>query len=146
MKQFILFYIVAVFTSYPSLESPKSYSLTVEIEGLKNSKGSALCAIYNQEGSIPDEKYKNFFRRDKISITQNSAVIFFEDLPRGKYAVSVLHDENNNQKIDKKFILPKEGIGFSNYTNFGLTNRPNFSKASFYLDKNKTVTIKMIYK
>ncbi|KXK35986.1 MAG: hypothetical protein UZ06_CHB003000174 [Chlorobi bacterium OLB6] len=69
----------------------------------------------------------------------------FTDLPEGTYAVSVLHDENNNGKIDKKFIVPKEGIGFSRITSIGLTNRPNFKKASFQLTGNKKITIHIIY-
>jgi uncharacterized protein (DUF2141 family) len=31
----------------------------------------------------------------------------------------LLHDENKNGKIDKGFILPKEGIGFSNFQSIG---------------------------
>jgi uncharacterized protein (DUF2141 family) len=56
-----------------------------------------------------------------------------------------LHDENSNGKIDKGLILPKEGIGFSNYSSIGLTNRPNFKKASFELTQNKTIKVKVIY-
>jgi uncharacterized protein (DUF2141 family) len=32
-----------------------------------------------------------------------------------KYAINILHDEDNNGKIKKGFVLPKEGMGFSNY-------------------------------
>ncbi|WP_317124951.1 DUF2141 domain-containing protein [Paenimyroides viscosum] len=42
-------------------------------------------------------------------------------------------------------MLPKEGIGFSNYQTIGLRNRPNFSKASFELNADKTVEVKVIY-
>ncbi|MGB5437669.1 MAG: DUF2141 domain-containing protein, partial [Maribacter sp.] len=66
--------------------------------------------------------------------------------PKGRYAINVLHDENEDGKIDKGLILPTEGIGFSNYTNIGLSNRPNFSKASFELHSDSRVSVKMIYK
>ena len=69
----------------------------------------------------------------------------FSHLPKGNYTVNILHDENNNGKIDKGLILPKEGIGFSNYSSIGLTNRPNFKKASFELTQNKTIKVKVIY-
>ena len=59
---------------------------------------------------------------------------------KGNYAVNILHDENNNGKIDKGLILPKEGIGFSNYSSIGLTNRPNFKKANFELAQSKTIS------
>ncbi|MDI1353782.1 MAG: DUF2141 domain-containing protein [bacterium] len=71
--------------------------------------------------------------------------VTFSNLPQGRYAVNILHDENENGEIDKGFILPIEGIGFSNYNSIGLTNRPNFSKASFDLNCNKKLAIKIIY-
>jgi len=75
------------------------------------------------------------------------ATFTFRNLPEGTYAANILHDENKNGKIDKKFMLPlpAEGIGFSNYESIGLSNRPKFSKASFGLNKNLTVNIKVIY-
>ena len=42
-------------------------------------------------------------------------------------------------------ILPKEGIGFSYYSSIGLTNRPNFKKASFDLFQDKEIKVKVIY-
>ncbi|MGB0805890.1 MAG: DUF2141 domain-containing protein [Salibacteraceae bacterium] len=61
------------------------------------------------------------------------------------YAVNILHDENSNGQIEKGFILPIEGIEFSNYLKIGLTNRPNFTNASFKVFENKTVSVKVIY-
>jgi uncharacterized protein (DUF2141 family) len=59
--------------------------------------------------------------------------------------VNILHDENENGQIDKGFILPIEGVGFSNYQSIGFTNRPNFLNASFELRSNKTIGVKIIY-
>ena len=120
-------------------------SLTVEIENLRNSKGVVQIALYNKDGSIPDEHYKNYFKMEKVNIINGKAEGTFSHLPKGNYAVNILHDENNNGKIDKGFILPKEGIGFSNFTSIGLTNRPNFKKASFEFNQNKSIKVKMIY-
>lgn len=60
----------------------------------------------------------------------------FNDLPKGRYAIIVLRDENQNGKIDKGFVLPIEDIGLSNYESIGLSNGPNFSKTSFELDSD----------
>ena len=120
-------------------------SLTVEIENLRNSKGVVQIALYNKDGSIPDEHFKNYFKMEKVNIINGKAEGTFSHLPKGNYAVNILHDENNNGKIDKGFILPKEGIGFSNFTSIGLTNRPNFKKASFEFNQNKSIKVKMIY-
>lgn len=128
-----------------TVKEQNTFTLTVEIENLRNSKGEVQFALYNTDGSIPDEHYKNYFKIDKSRIENGKAEITFSNLPKGIYAVNILHDENKNGKIDKGFILPKEGIGFSNYSSIGLTNRPNFKKASFELNQNKTIKVKVIY-
>lgn len=122
-----------------------NYSLTVQVANLRNSNGLMQFALYNKEGSIPDEHYENYYKILKGKIIDGSSTITFKNIPLGKYAVNILHDENNNGKIDKGFILPIEGVGFSNYQSVGLTNRPNFSKASFDLKENKTISVKVIY-
>jgi len=122
-----------------------TYTLTIEVKNLRNEKGVVQFALYNKDGSIPDEDYENYYKIVKGEIANGSSTITFKNIPSGKYAVNILHDENKNGKIDKGFILPIEGIGFSNFQSIGLTNRPNFSKASFELKKNKTISVKVIY-
>ena len=111
----------------------KTLSLTIEVKNLRSEKGVVQFALYNKDGSIPDEDYENYYKIVKGEIVNGSSTITFKNIPSGKYAVNILHDENKNGKIDKGFILPIEGIGFSNFQSIGLTNRPNFSKASFEL-------------
>ena len=123
----------------------ETYILTVKVENLRNSKGVVQFALYNKDNSIPDEDYKKYYRLEKAKIVNGKSEITFKSLPQGKYAVNILHDENNNGKIDKGLLLPKEGIGFSNYQSIGLRNRPNFSKASFELNTDKTISVRIIY-
>ena len=122
-----------------------TYSLTIDVKNLRNAKGVVQFALYNKDGSIPDEDYENYYKIVKGEIVNGSSTITFKNIPSGKYAVNIVHDEKKNGKIDKGFILPKEGIGFSNFQSIGLTNRPNFSKASFELKENKTINVKVIY-
>lgn len=121
------------------------FSLTVEVKDLQNSKGVVQFALYNKDGTIPDEDYKKCCKILKEKIQNGSSKVTFSNLPLGKYAVNILHDENENGEIDKGFILPIEGIGFSNFQTIGFSNRPNFSKASFELNNNKTINVKVIY-
>ncbi len=144
-KLFLLFISVILLSFSGQNKKYESYSLTITVKNLRNSEGVVLFALYNKDGSIPDEKYKNYYKKDDVAIKNNMATVVFNDLPKGKYAINVLHDENKNGKIDKKFILPKEGIGFSNYESIGLTNRPKFSKASFKLNTNLTKVVNIIY-
>ena len=144
--------IITLFLAFTSMllcsftdSNKENYSLTVEVENLRNSKGTVQIALYNKDGSIPDENYKDYYKIEKATIINDKAQCTFSNLPKGKYAVNILHDENNNGKIDKGLLLPKEGIGFSNYQSIGLKNRPNFSKASFELNTDKTISVRIIY-
>ena len=123
----------------------ETYSLTVQVEGLKNSKGVVQFSLYNQEKSIPDEKYKKYYLQMVGEIENGVSSITFKNLPKGRYAVNILHDEDENGKIKKGWIFPIEGIGFSNFTSIGFRNRPNFSKASFEVNTDMTKKVKVIY-
>ncbi len=145
MKKKYLLVIAVLFLSFNILNNEETYSLTIKVNDLRNSKGFVQFALYNEDGSIPDEKYKKYYKKDIARINNNTSSITFTDLPKGKYAINILHDENENGQIDKKFILPKEGIGFSNYTSIGFSNRPKFSKASFELNSDMEIKVKVIY-
>ena len=120
-------------------------SLQVQIDDLRNTNGVVQVAIYNQDGTIPDENYQNHYQLKTSEIFNNSVTVTFDNLAYGTYAINAIHDENNNGQVDKGFILPKEGIGFSNYTSINLSNRPNFKDASFNLPKDMTIKVTMIY-
>lgn len=135
---------IAAFYSF-EFKNEKTYSITVGVNNLRNINGVVQFTLYNKENSIPDEKFENYYRIVKNKVVNNSTTATFINLPPGKYAVNILHDENENGQIDKGFLLPIEGIGFSNFQSIGLTNRPNFSKASFELKEDRTINIKVIY-
>jgi len=142
---FILVSTVLVLLVCSFSSKDETCSLTVDVKNLKNSKGIVQFALYNKEGSIPDENYKNYYKIQKGEIVNGSASTTFKNIPKGQYAVNILHDENRNGKIDKGLVLPKEGIGFSNYEKIGLTNRATFMKASFILNSDKNIKVKVIY-
>ena len=131
--------------SISNISETGSYSLTVQVDKLRNSKGVVQFSLYNKDGTIPDKKYTQYFRQVTGKIRAGSSIVTFAKLPVGRYAVNILHDENQNKKIDKGFMLPIEGVGFTNFQSIGLTNRPNFSKASFELKADVTKVVKVIY-
>ncbi|MFT6244601.1 MAG: hypothetical protein ACJA0U_001355 [Salibacteraceae bacterium] len=134
-----------VLLSIKSPETATTYNLKIKVYGLRNSKGRVQFALYNKNGTIPDEKFKKCIQRKVGEIEKKGSTTTFYNLPKGKYAVNIFHDENKNGKIDKGWVLPIEGIGFSNFNSIGLSNRPNFKKASFYVGSNTSKTIKVIY-
>jgi len=141
--------LIAIFTIGSSMaqdSKKKGYTLHVEVDNFRNSKGVAQFAIYNRDGTIPDEKLKRYFKKEVSQIHDGKSSVTFKNLPKGNYAITVHHDENSNGEIDKIFFYPKEGFGVSNFMEISLSNRPDFSKASFELKEDVAKKIKIIYK
>ena len=124
----------------------KGSSLTVSVNKLRNSNGNVLFALYNTEDAFPDEHYKKYYKILRGKIENGSSLVIFENLPPGKYAVNILHDENKDGKIQRRFILPLEGIGFSNFQSIGFSNKPSFKKAAFNVQTDKAIQVIIIYK
>ena len=58
----------------------------------------------------------------QAAIKNNRSIWTFKDLPAGKYAIKVFHDEDDDDELDTNFIgIPSEDYGFSNNAkgNFG---------------------------
>jgi uncharacterized protein (DUF2141 family) len=136
--------ITILFSAF-GLQKQPAYSLTVEVRELRNPNGVVQFFLYNLPDEFPDEHNDKFYRQATAKISEASSTAIFEDLPPGKYAVKVVHDEDSNGKIKKGMFLPKEGVGFSNYESIGLSNRPAFEKASLDLTADKKVRIKINY-
>ena len=137
--------LVIVLLSSFSIQKEETCSLIIEVSELRNSTGTVLFALYNREDAFPDEHYKKYFKKLTGKIENGASSVTFKNLPEGKYAVNILHDENNDGKIKKGIILPKEGIGFSNYNSVGFSNRPSFEKASFSVLNDKKIKVNIIY-
>ncbi|MFH1000916.1 MAG: DUF2141 domain-containing protein [Bacteroidota bacterium] len=140
-----LLFPVVFLMNRPEINEETGFSLTIEVKNLRNSNGRVQFALYNKDGSIPDEEYIHYYKITNGDIANGSSRITFNKLPKGTYAVNILHDEDSDGKIKKGLILPKEGIGFSNFQSIGLGNKPTFSKASFHLEKDLKISVHIIY-
>ena len=121
------------------------YSLVLKVDKLRNSKGIVRFFLYNRDKTIPDRRFKKFYKKQTGNISNKSSQTTFNNLPKGRYAVIVLHDENKNGRLDKGLFLPVEGIGASNYSSIGIRHRPNYRKASFELNSDTEKTVKLNY-
>jgi uncharacterized protein (DUF2141 family) len=119
-------------------------TLKLEISGLKNNKGFVLIAIFNSELGFPDKKE---LAVKKIRIPAQAGTISYDvnDLIPGTYALAVIHDENDNQRLDTGlFGIPKEGFCFSKCA-MGTFGPPSFQAASF-IHKSPNSSQKLLIK
>jgi uncharacterized protein (DUF2141 family) len=104
--------------------------IQVEIDGLRNDKGQVLCALFSSATDFP-KKTDKAVARAKSVISQRQASCEFRGVAAGRYAVSVVHDENSNGKLDTNFMgIPSEGVGASNGAK-GHLGPPKFEAAAF---------------
>lgn len=142
-----LFLIILSFWLSTEKPTTKQYcqKLTVNIEHVRNSDGHILVAIFGTQNGFPD-KTTEAFRRFKVKAEAGTTQLTIGDLPFGTYALSLLHDENSNQKMDYSILqIPKEGYGFSRDA-MGTFGPPSFDKAKFEVNqKEMTVTLSTHY-
>ena len=140
---FIILFFLCPFSSYcDESEVPKG-EIVIRISGLRNNNGIIRALLFNTSDGFP-ANHKNSFALKNVRTENDSVLFVFSDIPYENYAVSVLHDENENGKLDTNWIgLPKEGVGVSNNvkSKFG---PPKFEDAKFKLNSktiNLTITI-----
>lgn len=123
-----------------------SCSLIIHVSGFRNNKGVLGAELFTTFDGWPEDVDKSF-RHDKFPIEGDHATARFDHLPAGKYGVVVLHDENENRKLDRNMMgVPKEGFGFANNPHVFLS-APPIEKATIPVTCPTTTTdIRLIYK
>ena len=118
--------------------------ITVKVTDILNQKGKISIGLYNQNNDTFADM-SNAYKGINLKIKDKNVVYTFTNIPNGTYAIAVLHDENENEKLDKNFLgIPKEGYGFSN--NIRPTFRgANFDESKFELNGHKDIVINMGY-
>jgi uncharacterized protein (DUF2141 family) len=104
--------------------------LDVGLDGLRSAKGMVRVCLTADPTNFPAcvDDAQALTR----SIPASAHGISFEALPRGTYALAVIHDENGNRRLDTFAGIPREGFGFSRNPpmRFG---PPRFTAARFDL-------------
>lgn len=119
--------------------------MQVQVTGARNSKGHVLVSLFNSGDGFP-EKESKAIQKLKLKVNGKVATGSFSSLPAGDYAIAILHDENDDLKMNTNWIgMPKEGFGFSNNA-MGMFGPPSFAKAKVvYKGGSQTIEIKLKY-
>ena len=114
-----------------------TYTITVNISGMKADKGAVYVALYNSEASF----LKIGFKATVVKVTNKKAVASFKNIEKGVYAISIFHDKNDNKKMDTNFMgIPKEPTGCSNGAK-GFMGPPKYKKAKFEVTKDIVIPV-----
>ena len=137
----LVFFLILLF---PTLFVAQSIAdLTVQISNIKNNNGLVQLGLYNDASKFP--KVGETYKMVRVRTKGNQSFYTFKNLPLGKYALAIYHDENANKICDTNFFgIPKEAYAFSN----GIRPRfsaPSFQSCSFMVKSDKSIKIKLVY-
>jgi uncharacterized protein (DUF2141 family) len=110
--------------------------INVRVSGLSSGMGTVEVSLFNNAEAFMKEPYlqeSGKANEDGVFETE------FVSLTEGEYAIVVVHDANDNQKLDRGYFgFGAEDYGYSNNVRpwFG---RPDFDQAKFTVDQPGTV-------
>lgn len=134
-------------------------TLTVTVLGLRSNAGELLIGVYDSadgfRSALADSATKSALLPEKWRVVGaslrakvGSQSIAFKELPPGRYAIIVFHDENDNGLLDENAMgVPVEGYGFSNDAQ-GFLSAPSFNAAAITLQPSDEIidaSISLIY-
>lgn len=112
-------------------------NLEIKIDNIKNSNGNIIVGLYDRDNHFP----RNASDGKIVKALKGGVTVVFENIKPGTYAISALHDENQNKDLDQnKLGIPKEGFGFSNNA-MGVIGPPSFKKAQIQVQSGKKDTV-----
>ena len=110
---------------------PVGNELRIDLGELRNTRGKVHACLTQDRAHFPN--CEGDARALRVSVAASEASeLHFDALPLGSYALSIIHDENGNGKLDTFARIPREGYGFSRNPpmRFG---PPRFDEARFDL-------------
>ena len=87
---------------------PADVARQLKRNGLRSAKGNVLICLTANSKAFPDcSKDANAIKR-VVKANAAGSVVFVGAAP-GTYALSLIHDENGNGKLDTAMAIPREG-------------------------------------
>jgi uncharacterized protein (DUF2141 family) len=139
--KYILIVITILFFSISAVAIAADVKVKANITGIENEQGVIRVSLYSEaiQDRFPDGKA---LEGKVVDAKKEGVSVTFDIIKPGYYAIAVMHDENNNGKMETNFLgIPKEPYGNSGeYTSF----KPKFKDSKFLVvDKNVEMNIKV---
>ncbi len=104
--------------------------VTVTVTNTINNRGHLLASLCDKEG-FPAK----CTQRMRVAAVKGAVVLSFKGVPPGTYAITVIHDENDDGKLSFDAAgIPIEGYGFSRDA-IGRRGPPKFEDAALTVEE-----------
>jgi len=120
--------------------------ITVTVTNLRSTEGVVRACITALSKGFPKCDADDPASINVVIPAAKNVTLSFGNIAPGRYAIALLHDENNNGKADRALMMmPTEGFGFSRDAKVRL-GPPKFEDAAFDVaGEPVSHTIKMRY-
>ena len=124
--------------------APAAGDVSATVTGLRSSRGQVLACLTMRPDAFPDCAKDPDAHR--LAVPAGTSVqLDFGAVPQGRYAVSLVHDENGNGRLDTRLMIPREGFGFSRDAPVRM-GPPRFERAAFPVEAHAVqLEIRMRY-
>jgi uncharacterized protein (DUF2141 family) len=120
----------------------QGYTLTVVVKGISQKDGHIGMLVFNSPRGWAEDRTAAL-RDLYVPAQPGTMTIKVPNLPAGEYAVAVLHDVNNNHKLDRNWLgEPTEQWGLSNNPH-AVLKTPAYSKCTFTLKGDMEIHVQM---
>jgi uncharacterized protein (DUF2141 family) len=144
MKQVFKYLLVCFFILSAAPGSTGTVEVKVSVEGFNSNAGLCRLLVYGTEKGFPEDPDLAVLIMSGDIKDKKTEFTFM--IPSGTYAISILHDSNSNEKLDKTWYgKPKEGFGISNNPKIRF-GPPKFEESSVKFEAGKAeLKIKITY-
>ncbi|MDZ4308643.1 DUF2141 domain-containing protein [Allopontixanthobacter sp.] len=121
-------------------------TITVTVTNMRSTEGVVRACITARSKGFPKCDASDAGSINVVAPAAETVTFSFTNVTPGRYAIALLHDENNNGKADRALMMmPTEGFGFSRDAKVRM-GPPKFDDAAFDVAGNPIVqTIRMRY-
>lgn len=114
-------------------------NVQVTVKNIKETSGTIRVGIFSNENDF----LKKATESKIVKVNGKEATILFTNIKPGDYAISVIHDINENGSLDKNFMgIPNEPYGFSNNA-MGRFGPPSFEAAKVMITATTELSIQL---
>ncbi|WKD51147.1 DUF2141 domain-containing protein [Microbulbifer spongiae] len=119
--------------------------LSIEVHNIRNNDAQLMVAVFDTQKAYDNTDYSNAYASYTNRVHGAKLKVTFHNIPAGDYVISLFHDENGNNEMNRNFTnMPTEGYGISSAVN--KYDQPDFKRAAIKADSgSRLVSIKMLY-
>ncbi len=136
--------LTAAFMNPSVSKAADGLKLEVTVKNIKSSRGKLIALVYTSKVGFPVELEKAA-NQVTVAAHEGETKLTFEGLKPGECAISIIHDENDDGKLNTNFIgIPREGVGVSRDAK-GSFGPPSYSDSKIKIEADTSIELHLKY-